>query len=141
MKLLALSLMLLWLVGCSHDMSTGPQDQESATLATALSDVSPEAVPVNDIEPEVPACETNHTGFVELTNRGTRPVTCMVGDNHTFNVAAGQVVRYEIPMGAYDVSWHVGQHTCYTTDEIVPMCKTLKLSFEPKLAVRAIQAQ
>lgn len=141
MKLLALSLMLLWLVGCSHDMSTSPlSDSESADVA-ALSNAATTVDPVNDIEPPVPVCEVNHTGFVELTNTGTRTVTCCFNGTTSFDVLAGQTIRREIPMGAYDVTWRLGEYTCYTTEQILPQCKTLKLKYEPKLAVRVEHMQ
>ncbi|MCB1058693.1 MAG: hypothetical protein KDB65_00545 [Calditrichaeota bacterium] len=134
MKALWKYLPLLLLVGCSADMATQPTAPDNATVQAQYP--NEKDVPIMDIEPGDPLCETNNTGFAELTNPCRHAITCVIGNQYSFVVNPGETITEVIITGAHEIQWWGGCQGHYTAPLLISKCKTTTSRFEQAKANR-----
>lgn len=137
MKSIPLLLMMLLIVGCSNDWGTNSSEQDVNPASIAQNQAgSNDPMPVRDIEPTTPLCESQQFGFVTLQNPTAYTVRCVVGTDHSINVQPGRATYLQLPMGIHELQWWPTDRSFYETSVIVNVCKTSATSFDPSHACK-----
>lgn len=140
MKSIPFLLMTLLIIGCSSTWSTNSSDQEyEAVEAVQLESYETGEIPVSDIEPGTPLCETEHFGYVELKNSSRHPVRAVIGEDISVVILPNVPNTVQVSMGIREVHWWPNDNSYYSSTVYIPQCKSTANEFDPKQACFAVQ--